>query len=155
MKFQGFLAAMASADDYCLEDAIADFFTLTSTSRETCNTKAVDLVGGNVVPVAIQGNCSYSVYAGPEFEFVVQFRPKSLRLRLEIIHLAHKIYGSLVPTVLFHGELGENNENPLLIYVMPRVRGTSYLDLILANSFAESSDQNLFWRKNLLMDVAW
>jgi hypothetical protein len=74
----------------------------------------ISLGGGEVVPVTVQGNCSYSVYAGPESEFVIQFRLKSLIIRSDIVTLAREIYGSLVPNASFHGQLGEMAKNPYL-----------------------------------------
>ena len=79
---------MAAYPEYSLNIAIAEFFSQTSASRELCDTNAKTLFGGKVVPVTVQGNCSSSVYAGPEFEFVVQFRLKSLMLESEIVFLA-------------------------------------------------------------------
>lgn len=61
-------AAMSAYPEYALDIAIAEFFSQTSATREVCDTKAKDLVGGKVVPVTVQGNCSYSVYAGFECE---------------------------------------------------------------------------------------
>lgn len=145
---------MTSEDAYSLQDSIEDFFTLTLTTRETCDSKAVELVGGKVVPVAVQGNCSYTVFAGPELEFVVQFRPKPLGLRLEIIHLAGEIHNPLVPAVSFHGQLGEDSKSPLLVYSSPRIRGKSYLDLVLANSFSDSPARNCCRRTTFIKDVA-
>ena len=63
---------------YNVEDEIAAFFTKTSVARQTCDDRARDLAGGTVTPIKIQGFCSYSVYAGPNVEYVLQFRPKSL-----------------------------------------------------------------------------
>jgi hypothetical protein len=62
---------MPAYSEYSLETTIAEFFTQTSATREACNTKARDLVGGKVVPVTIQGNCSYSVYSKLKLEFIV------------------------------------------------------------------------------------
>ena len=147
-------AAMSAYPEYSLDVAIAEFFSQTSASREACDNKAKDLVGGKVVPVTVQGNCSYSVYAGPEFEFVVQFRLKSLMLKSEIVALAREIYGSLAPNASFHGQLGEDGKEPLFVYVMNRIQGISYLDFVLANGFPENSDENFNWRKTLMSDVA-
>jgi len=145
---------MSAYTEYSLDVAIAEFFTQTSASREACDTKAKDLVGGEVVPVVVQGSCSYSVYAGPESEFVVQFRLKSLMLKSEIVALTREIYGSLSPNASFHGELGEDGKEPLFVYVMNRIPGISYLDFVLANGFPENSDENFIWRKTLMLDVA-
>lgn len=70
-----------------------------------CDGRAKDFVGGSVVPVNIQGFCSYSVYSGPNLAFVVQFR---LELKTETILLARKLYGSLAPAVSIAGLLGED-----------------------------------------------
>lgn len=147
--------ASFAAMEYSLDTAIADFFAQTLATRQDCDVKAKDLVGGEVVPVTVQGNCSYSVYAGPKLEFVVQFRLKSLILQLETAKMAHKIYGSLAPKVVFHGQLGdENGKQPLLVYVMDRVQGISHLDFVLAKGYPENSDSNFVWRKTLMTDMA-
>jgi hypothetical protein len=85
--------------------------------------------------MTVQGNCSYSVYAGPECEFVVQFRLKSLMLKSEITALAREIYSFLALNASFHGQLGEGGKEPLFIYVMNPIPGISYLDFVLANGF--------------------
>ena len=56
---------MSASLNYSLDDSIAEFLSQTSATHEACDTKAKDLVGGEVVPMTVQGNCSYSVYAGP------------------------------------------------------------------------------------------
>lgn len=59
---------------YSVDDEIAAFFSKTAVTRHTCDGLAKDLVGGDqVVPVAVQGVCSYTVYAGPGLDHVVQF----------------------------------------------------------------------------------
>jgi len=145
---------MPAYPEYSLETTIAEFFTQTSATREACDTKARDLVRGKVVPVTVQGNCSYSVYSGPELEFVVQFRLKSLMLKSEIAALAREIYGVLAPNVSFHRQLGDDDKEPLFVYVIGQIQGISYLDFILANGFPENSNQNFIWRKKLIMDLA-
>ncbi|KAI9748693.1 MAG: Acetolactate synthase, mitochondrial [Chaenotheca gracillima] len=153
-EFMASLAAVPLYEEYSLDSAIAEFFEQTSATREACDTKAKDLVGGRIVPVTLQGNCSYSVYAGPELEFVVQFRLKSLLITTEIASLAQKIYGSLAPSISFHGQLGDGCKEPVFIYVMTRIRGVSLLDFTLANGFPENSDAIFLWRKTLMSDVA-
>ncbi|EPE04350.1 aminoglycoside phosphotransferase [Ophiostoma piceae UAMH 11346] len=52
-------------EQYAVDDEIATFFTKTPVSREACDSLAKELVGGDsVVPVVVQGACSYTVYAG-------------------------------------------------------------------------------------------
>ncbi len=93
---------MASTySEYSIDAEIASFFSKTSATRSACDARAKELAGGNVVPVKVQGACSYSVYAGVDLEYVVQFRLKSLDLRAETTTLARNVYGSLVPEVAF------------------------------------------------------
>lgn len=117
--------------NYSVNSEIQDFFTKTSATRAACDAKAKELVGGGeVVPVDVQGACSYTVYAGPGLQYVVQFRLESLALETEISSLATEIYGSLVPKVSFVGRLGENEEKQALrVYLMTRVLGVTHLDL--------------------------
>lgn len=119
-----------------------------------CDTKAVELAGGNAVPVDVQGACSYSVYAGPDLEYVVQFRLKSLALATKVTSLATEIYGSFVPKVTFEGKVGDDEKEPLYVYLMSRMRGMTHLDFILAHGFPENSPDNLVWRQNLIGDIA-
>lgn len=76
--------------EYSVDQEIIDFFQKTSTDRSSCDDRAQKLVGGTVTPVAVQGVCSYSVYAGPNHEYVVQFRLRSLGLKTEIANIASK-----------------------------------------------------------------
>ncbi|KAF5019174.1 hypothetical protein F66182_8824 [Fusarium sp. NRRL 66182] len=141
---------------YNLESAIADFFAKTSATRLECDAKAQQLAGGQIVPVEIQGNCSYSVYAGVNHEFVVQFRLGSLALNTETTTLASRIYGSLAPRLRTSGQLGadgrEDEKEPLFIYLISRIHGTTYLDFRLAHDW--SSFEACQWRMNTMEDVA-
>ncbi|KAI1123160.1 hypothetical protein F5Y10DRAFT_252364 [Nemania abortiva] len=150
---------MASINqEYSVDLEIALFFGQTSATQPQCDASAKQLIGGNVVPVAVQGVCSYTVYAGQNQEFVVQFRLKSLSLNLETVTLARKIYGSLAPDVSFHGQLGGetggNGKEPLYIYVMTRIPGISHLDFILSHDVPENSPEWFTWRDSLLTDMA-
>ncbi|KAF4440622.1 Protein kinase-like domain protein [Fusarium austroafricanum] len=140
---------------YSLESAIADFFTKTSATRLECDAKAQQLAGGQIVPVEIQGDCSYTVYAGTNYEFVVQFRLRSLALKTETSTLASSIYGSLAPRLKFSGQLGSDGQDekePLFIYLINRIRGTTYLEFKLAHDW--SSFEACKWRMNTMEDVA-
>ena len=146
---------------YAVDDEIATFFTKTPVTREACDSLAKELVGGDrVIPVAVQGACSYTVYAGSGFSHVVQFRPKSLELKGQTAALARRIFGTLAPDVSFRQQLGDKSmaaagQEPLLVYVMTRIRGISRLDFVLAHGFPENSLLNKVRRKTLIRDVAW
>ncbi|KAJ6021967.1 hypothetical protein N7540_007471 [Penicillium herquei] len=57
--------------EYSVDEEILHFFRQTSATQLACNACAQELVGGPVVPVKIQGSCSYTFYAGPTREFVL------------------------------------------------------------------------------------
>ncbi|POR37243.1 Uncharacterized protein TPAR_02553 [Tolypocladium paradoxum] len=99
-------------------------------------------------PVDVQGNCSYSVYAGPCLEYVVQFRLKSLQLDMKIASLARQVYGSLVPTVLFEGHVGDESKDREPLY------GVTHLDSILAHDCPDNSPENFARRQSLMTGVA-
>lgn len=109
-----------------------------------------------MVPIEVQGVCSYSVYAGPDLEFVVQFRLKSLYLKTETSILARQIYGTLAAKASFEGQIGDDidGKEPLYVYLMSRIRGITHLDFILAHGFPENSQENFARRKNFMADVA-
>src|SRR4051794_25699136 len=96
--------------EYSVNAELDAFFHKTSAARLACDIRARELTGGKVVPIEVQGVCSYSVYAGPNLEYVVQFRLESLSLKIEVALLASEIYGSLVPNVSFEGEVGDGGE---------------------------------------------
>lgn len=141
-------------EEYSVASEIEAFFKKISATRAACDNRAIELAGGNVFPVDIQGACSYSVYAGPELEFVVQFRLKSLALGTKVTSLATEIYGSLVPEVTFNGKVGDGEKEPLYVYLMSRMRGMTHLDFILEHGFPENSSENLVWRRNVIGDIA-
>lgn len=143
--------------EYSVDEEIDSFFAKTSATRVACDARAEELTGGKAVAINVQGNCSYSVYAGPALEFVVQFRLMSLRLRSEIPMLAREVYGSLAPEIMFKGQIGDESDEkkePLYTYMMSRIRGVTHLDFILAHNSPENSLDNFTWRKNLIADVA-
>ncbi|KAI1368757.1 hypothetical protein F5Y08DRAFT_354012 [Xylaria arbuscula] len=147
-----------SYEEYSVDLEIAQFFEQTSATRSECDDYAKQRVGGNVVHVAVQGSCSYTVYAGPKQEFVVQFRLKSLRPKPGTYELAQEIYKGLVPEVSFRGQLGkeevQGEKEPLYIYVMNRLEGISQLDFILSHDATENSPEWFMWRKSLITDMA-
>lgn len=144
--------------EYSVDGEIADFFRQTTATRAECDEHALALVGGPaVMPVAVQGVCSYTIYAGPDLGFVVQFRLKSLELPVQTAKLARTIYGHFAPEVSVHGQLGadaDGEREPLLVYVMNRVKGISHLGFILAHGYPENTPENFARRKTLMADVA-
>ena len=147
---------MSTYQEYSVDTAVAEFFTQTSSTRKECDDKAIELVGGKVVPVTVQGSCSYTVYAGPNLEFVAQFRLRSLMLDPKVSTLVRHIYGSLAPNVSLHGQLGlgEDGKEPLFVYTMSRIRGVTHLDSVLKNDMPRDEQRYRVWRKNLLEGVA-
>ncbi|KFZ11635.1 hypothetical protein V501_04639 [Pseudogymnoascus sp. VKM F-4519 (FW-2642)] len=147
---------MTTSAVYNVEDEIAAFFTKTSVTRQACDDRAKDIAGGTVTPIKIQGFCSYSVYAGPNLEYVVQFRPKSLELKTENTMLAKQLYGTLAPEVSFVGQLGDDDagKEPLYIYLANRVRGVTQLEFNLTHACADNSQETFAWRKTLMGDMA-
>lgn len=143
---------------YDVEQEIVAFFEKTTTTRSACNKYASEHLGGNITPVNVQGVCSYTVYAGPNAKFVVQYRPKSLALNMDIRKLAKAIYGTLIPQVSFKGKIGEDRKSkePLYIYVMNRMPGISQLHFILAHNgdVPENSLEFSRWRQNLVAENA-
>lgn len=167
--------------NYNVEQEIADFFsTKTRVTRNSCDEFAKKLFvekstsgSTNTVRLEIvptQGVCSYTVYAGSNtsnsnnstLDWVVQFRLKSLALPLETMERARRVYGGLVPEVNFRGEIGDGNGNAcnddgrenLVVYVMPRMRGISRLEYILAHGFPEDGERICEARERLVGDVA-
>lgn len=110
--------------------------------------------GGRVVQVGIQGCCSYTVYAGQDLDHVVQVRLKSSPLKMDVTALVRQIYGFLAPETSFKQQLGEDSaeagQEPLLVYVMARVKGISRLEFILAHGDPENSPENKACRMNLI-----
>jgi hypothetical protein len=147
-----------SDQNYDAEQDIAAFFTKTTVTRSACNLRATELVDGGLQLVPIQGVCSYTVYAGPTLGSVIQFRLKSLALPSKTMELAHHIYGQLVPEVILHGQIGQddvkNGREALIVYVMPRMPGISRLDFILAYGYPEDTPKICDARLTLIKDVA-
>jgi hypothetical protein len=142
--------------EYSADAEIEAFFKKTSATRAACDARARELVGNDVAPVDIQGVCSYSVYAGPELEYVVQFRLESLALKNQVISQVNEVYGSLAPKVSFEGKVGERGGNgePLYVYLMTRVRGVTHLDFVLAHNIPKNAPENVAWRKTIIGDIA-
>ena len=144
--------------NYSLDSEIAQFFSKTSATRSECDSKAASLTGSpNIESVAVQGVCSYTVYAGPELQFVVQFRLRSLDIKPEILELARVIHGTKVPNISCRGQVGgsgSSEREPLVVYLMDRIGGISQLDFVLRNHTGEDSTFSRTCRMNFMTDLA-
>ncbi|GAM86560.1 hypothetical protein ANO11243_045740 [Dothideomycetidae sp. 11243] len=96
---------------YCStsEEQITKFFLHSSATRQACDARARELGAGHtVVPVNVQGTCSYTVFTGAGVNSVVQYRLAPLSWS-DHTSLAKQIYGSLVPTISFQGQIGNDD----------------------------------------------
>lgn len=149
---------------YNVEEEIAAFFKKTTASRANCEEKARSLTGSDrVLAIPIQGSSSYSMYAGASLEHVVQCRPRSLALKMDMYDLARNIHGPLVPAVQSHGELGGSDANeedqndgrePLVVYLMTRLPGVTELDFALSRNVSQDCPEFFPFRQNLFTDLA-
>ncbi|KAM3501001.1 hypothetical protein MY10362_005927 [Beauveria mimosiformis] len=145
---------------YNVEEEIAAFFQKTTASRAGCEEKARSLTGSDkVLAIPIQGDSSYSMYAGANLEHVVQCRPRSLALKMDMYELATEIHGTLVPAVQSRGELGgsdvdEDGRESLVVYQMTRLPGITQLDFALSRDASQVSPEFLPFRQNLFTDFA-
>ena len=111
---------------YSVESSIKDFFnTSTTATRAECDFKAASLVGGSVEPVPVQGMWSYTVTAGLQQEYVIQFRAEPSRLDMANVNIAMQVHASVVPKCNYYGRIG--GDHPLYIYVMDKCDGLSYI----------------------------
>lgn len=153
-----------SCDEFA-KKLIVEKSTSGSTSTSTSTSTDTNTVRLEIVPT--QGVCSYTVYAGTSssstLDWVVQFRLKSLALPMETMERARRVYGGLVPEVSLRGEIGDGDGNGngnddgrenLVVYLMPRMRGISRLEYILAHGFPEDGEKICEARERLVGDVA-
>lgn len=152
-----------SCDEFA-KNLIVEKSTSESTNTSTSTSTDTSTVRLEIVPT--QGVCSYTVYAGTSnnstLDWVVQFRLKSLALPMETMERARRVYGDLVPEVSFRGEMGgdigggdgDDGRENLVVYVMPRMRGISRLEYILAHGFPEDGEKICEARERLVGDVA-
>lgn len=137
---------------------IAHFFFYAGVTRQACDDWLSRFKGGTFTPIPEQGNSSYSVYAGQDQEYIVQFRLKSIPLDVDAISLAQKVYGFKVPTVVLEAQLGEDGgeKPPVLVYSIDRVRGTPYSSFLWYRDQAmiTSREMNAVCRRNLTRDFA-
>lgn len=114
---------MASSHDRQVEQYFSRRLLQGITSKQ-CDQIAERIAGGPVVPVSVQGLCSYTVLAGPKQDIIVQFREEGVApLKVDELSRAYEIHGKIVPKSTLHGEIG-----PLKVWVMPKIPGEAYVD---------------------------
>lgn len=145
---------MAACEIYSLDGSIEKLFKSTSATREACDEKAASLVGGELRPVPIQGDSSYTVYGGVAEEFVVQFRLEQISLKAEIANLAREIHGNFAPVTTYHGHLGDTNDRPVFVYTLSRIPGVNCMEFRLANQHGDDSEENKAMRAAFIDDIA-
>ncbi|KAI0526429.1 hypothetical protein F5B22DRAFT_585713 [Xylaria bambusicola] len=111
---------------YSIDSAITSFFESNKTvTRQQCDDFALSRVGGQVVPVPIQGSYSYTIMAGRNESRIFQFRTHNSVIDISIIDLAKTIHPQLIADCKYHGTIGQSQ--PLHIYEMNKLPGTNYI----------------------------
>lgn len=166
------IAAFFSTKTRVLRNSCDEFAKKLIVEKSASGSTSTSTVRLEIVPT--QGVCSYTVYAGTStstsnnstLDWVVQFRLKSLALPMETMERARRVYGGLVPEVSLRGEMGgddacndgegdgDDGRENLMVYVMPRMRGISRLEYILAHGFPEDGEKICEARERLVGDVA-
>ncbi|KAH6957950.1 hypothetical protein BKA56DRAFT_601658 [Ilyonectria sp. MPI-CAGE-AT-0026] len=103
-----------------------------SPSQMQCDDIAQSFSGASTVsPVDSPGSMSYTVvcsrHPGPQQDLTVSFRELGAMLDEEVVKLAKKIHGDLVPKSTYDGNV-EGADPPLSIYSMPYLRGSSCIE---------------------------
>ena len=133
-------------DVYSLENAIQAFFhNFVSPTRKECDDLACSLLGGPVVPFAIQGQFSYTVFsphAVPEVQpagdgsrqpildvKIAQFRSNKSKIDIYVAQLAKAIHGDVAAETEYHGEMGQEAESHLHVYTIQKLPGLTYIEM--------------------------
>lgn len=104
-----------------------------SPSQAQCDQLALSVSGAtNVNLVDNPGSLSYTVVCndcpGPRKDLIVSFREPGGFLDDQMVGLAKKIHGDLVPESVWHGNV-EGSDPPLSIYSMPYLRGSALVEV--------------------------
>ncbi|KAK0629985.1 hypothetical protein B0T17DRAFT_589618 [Bombardia bombarda] len=105
-----------------------------SPSQLQCDEIAQSVSGASTVsPVDSPGSMSYTVVCdrrpGPQQDLIVSFREPGAMLDEQMVKLAKKIHGDIVPKSTYHGNV-EGADPPLSIYSMPYLRGSSCIEVL-------------------------
>ena len=128
-------AAKPESYDRLSRAQISMFFSSnTSATKEQCDKRAAELLGGPVLATPIQGGTSYTVQRH-QVRKVVQFRAS----KLDMIHLGliQQVYDKFVPYCLYYGLLGS-----LHVYIWDWVSGPAFC-LVRREMFTLDAEQRL------------
>lgn len=112
-----------------LSASIDNFFIrcgLDPRARLDCHVFADKLFPGKLItPTHTQGYCSYTISID---DYIVQFRPPKYKLDLNVAFAAKIVFGKYAPSTNFNGTVSPHG---LLVYIMKKMPGISYKELIL------------------------
>ncbi|TAQ87854.1 hypothetical protein B7494_g3812 [Chlorociboria aeruginascens] len=101
--------------------------------------------GKSITPSSCQGYCSMTLFVGSDI--VLQFRPLTYRLNLQVTRAAREIYGLFAPDTKY---LATMPSSGLLVYSMGRIDGISFKDF----RATELSTNSSAYRERLCRDFA-
>ena len=132
---------------YSLENAIRGFFDgNVSPSRQECDDFARSLLGDrHIVPCAIQGRFSYTVFSPQALADVrpgedrssqpttnvkiVQFRLNKSKIDIYVAQLAKAIHGDIAAETEYCGEIGQDATRCLSVYTIQKLPGVTYIEI--------------------------
>ncbi|KAI1180211.1 hypothetical protein F4777DRAFT_574492 [Nemania sp. FL0916] len=114
-------------------------------SQAACDEIALSTSGASTVsPVESPGSLSYTVVCsglpGSQPDRIVSFREPGSELNEGVVKLAKGIHGDMVPEATYHGTV-KGADPPLSICSMPRLLGSSYIEVISCEINMSSNEQ--------------
>lgn len=147
-ELQGTTPKTIMPTTYSLTNSIATFLlNHTDTTQEECDSLARSLLSDTISPVSIQGAFSYTV---ADHSRLAQFRTPDSPLDVEVLRRARSIHGSLIADTISHGQIGK--ERPLLVYIIEKLPGITYMEYQLKSGLRQSLDEQQFKRQRTLIE---
>jgi serine/threonine protein kinase len=143
------------ADEQAVLSASIDNFFIRSgldpRARLDCHVFADKLFPDKrITPTHTQGYCSYTVSID---DYIVQFRPPKYSLDLDVTLAAKVVFGTYAPSTNYNGTVSPHG---LLVYIMKKVPGVSYKELILqAPNLATKTRKTLCEDFAIFLAKAW
>lgn len=94
-------------------------------TRQQCEELALSRVGGQAIPVEIQGAFSYTFATGTNQSKIFQFRTQDSELDMSVMNLAQTVHSQFIADCKYHGTIGQ--PRPLHIYEMDKLPGVTYI----------------------------